>query len=146
MFLSLQSLWRSTIFSDCTRYWKGSKEEETRQDAQIIQSTKTVSTVETWNCERWSLYKADPLAKNHLQEQVRNQRLLSEERLLQEFPMESCEFDIENSEHLKDYFSNFLPILKNTVVIRTYSNNLMRDYAEKVGNLYQARKIYPASL
>ena len=39
--------------------------------------------------------------------------------------------DIEVPEHLHDYFSNFPPLLKNTVVSRDDIGTLMREYAEK---------------
>ena len=60
---------------------------------------------------------------------------LSEEQLLQVimdgrlFGYVQC--DIEVPEHLRDYFSNFPPIIKNTVVSRDKIGKLMKQYAEK---------------
>ena len=39
--------------------------------------------------------------------------------------------DIEVTEHLRHYFSNFLPIFENTAVSRDGIGNLMKQYAEK---------------
>ena len=42
-------------------------------------------------------------------------------------------------EHLRDYFSNFPPIFKNTVVNRDDFGNLMKQYAEEENILVQPR-------
>ena len=44
-------------------------------------------------------------------------------------------------EHLRDYFSNFPPILKNNVVSRDDIGNLMKEYAEKEGTMPQPRRM-----
>ena len=49
--------------------------------------------------------------------------------------------DIEVSEHLRDYFSNFPPIFKKTVVSRDDIGYLMKEYAEKEGIRPQPRRI-----
>ena len=45
--------------------------------------------------------------------------------------------EIEVSEHLKNYFSNFPAIFKNIVVNRTGIGNLMRECAQKEGRIVQ---------
>ena len=45
--------------------------------------------------------------------------------------------DIELPENLRDYFSNFAPVLKNTVVGRDDISNLMKQYAEKENIMVQ---------
>ena len=68
-------------------------------------------------------------------------RPLSEEGLIQGiidgrlFGYVQC--DIEMPEHLRDYFSNFPPIFKNTVVSRDDIGNLMKQYAEKENIMVQ---------
>ena len=53
--------------------------------------------------------------------------------------------DIEVSEHLRDYFSNFPPISKNTVVSRNDIGDLMKDFAEKEGIMPQPRRMLISS-
>ena len=71
-------------------------------------------------------------------------RPLSEEQLLQGiidgrfFGYVQC--DIEVPEHLRDYFSKFPPIFKNTVVSRNDIGHLMKEYAEKEGIMSQPRR------
>ena len=71
-------------------------------------------------------------------------RPLSEEQLLQgiidgrHFGFFQC--DIEVPEHLLDYFSNFPPIFKNTVVSRDGICSLMKQYAEKESIMVQHRR------
>ena len=44
---------------------------------------KGYQNVETWECERWSLYKTDASVKNHLREDFLYRRPLSKEGLMQ---------------------------------------------------------------
>ena len=53
--------------------------------------------------------------------------------------------DIEVPEHLRDYFSNFPPIFKNTVVSRDDIGNLMKQYAEKENIMDQPRRMLISS-
>ena len=48
-------------------------------------------------------------------------------------------------EYLRDYFSNFPPIFKNTVVSRDDIGNRMKEYAEKEGIMPQPRRILISS-
>ena len=72
-------------------------------------------------------------------------RPLSEEGLLQGvidgqlFGYVQC--DIEVPEHLRDYFSNFPPIIKNTAVSRVDNGNLTKQYAEKGNIMVQPRRM-----
>ena len=49
--------------------------------------------------------------------------------------------NIEVPEHLRDYFSNFPPIIKNTAVSRDDFGNLMKKYAEKENIMDQPRRM-----
>ena len=110
---------------------------------------KGYQIVEMWECEWWSLYKSDASVKSHLRENFPYRRPLSEEQLLQGiidgrlFGDAQC--DIEVPEHLRDYFSNFPPIFKNTVVSRDYIGSLLKLYAEKENNMVQARRMLISS-
>ena len=53
--------------------------------------------------------------------------------------------DIEVPEHLRDYFSNFPPIFKNTAVSRDDIGNLMKQYAEKENIMVQPRRMLISS-
>ena len=53
--------------------------------------------------------------------------------------------DIEVPEHLRDYFSNFPPMFKNTVVSRDDIGSLMKQYAEKENIRVQPRRMLISS-
>ena len=89
-----------------------------------------------WECEWWcSLYKGDKSIRSQLRENFPYRRPLSEEQLLQGsidgrlFGYVQRDFDVP--EHLRDFFSNFLPIFKNSIVSRDNFGNLMKQYAEE---------------
>ena len=98
-----------------------------------------------WECEWWSLYKTDASVKSHLRENFPHKRPLSEEQLLQgiidgqHFGYVQCDIDVP--EHLRSYFSNFLPI----IVSREDIGNLMREYAEKENIMAQPRRMLISS-
>ena len=100
-------------------------------------------------CDWWSLYKTDASVKSHLRENFPYRQPLSEEGLTQEiierrlFDYVQC--DIEVPEHLRDYFYNFPPIIRNTVVIRDDIGNLMIQYAEKKNIMVQPRTMLISS-
>ena len=125
---------------------KKRQQDEMRRD--YIQQ-KGYQIVEMWECEWWSLYKADASVKSHLRENFPCRRPLSEEGLLQGvidgrlFGYVQC--DIEVPEHLRDYFSNFPPKLKNTVVSRDDIGNLMKKYAQKEIIMAQPKKMLISS-
>ena len=102
-----------------------------------------------WKCEWWSLYKTDAPVKNYLRANFPYKRPLIEEQLLQGiidgrlFGYFQC--DIEAPEHLRDYFSNFPPIFKRTVVSRNDIGDLMKEYAEKEGIMPQQRRMLTSS-
>ena len=110
---------------------------------------KGYQIVEMWECKWWSLYKTDASVKSHLRENFPYKRPLSEEQLLQGiidgrlFGYVQC--DIEVSDHLQNYFSNFPPIFKNTVVSREDIGNLMRESAEKENIMAQPRRMLISS-
>ena len=106
--------------------------------------------VEVWECEWWSLYKTDASVKSHLRKNFPYRRSLTEEGLLQgnfdgrHFGYVQC--DIEMPEHLRDYFSNFPPILKNAAVNRVVNGNLMKQYAEKENIMVSPKRVLIPSL
>ena len=132
--------------TDFERGIKKRQQDEMRRD--YIQQ-KGYQTVELWECEWWSLYKTGVSVKSHLRENFPYKRLLSEEQLLQGiiegrfFGYVQC--DIEVPDHLQNFFSNFPPIFKNTVVSREDIGNLMREYAEKENIMAQPRRMLVSS-
>ena len=110
---------------------------------------KGYQVVEIWECGWWSLYKTDASVKSHLRENFPYRQPLSEEQLLQGiidgrlFGYVQC--DIEVPEHLRNYFSNFLSILKNPVVSRDDIGSLMKQYAEKENFLVQPKRMLISS-
>ena len=133
--------------TDIERGRKTRQQDEMRRD--YIQQ-KGYQIVEMWECEWWSLYKTDASVKGHLRENFPYKRPLREEQLLQGiidgllFGYFQC--DIEVPQHQRSYFSNFLPIFKNTVVSREDIGTLMREYAEKENNMAQPRRLLISSL
>ena len=110
---------------------------------------KGYEIVEMWECERWSLYKSDAPVKSYLRANFPYKRPLSKEQILQQ-NIDGRLFgyvqrDIEVSEHLRDYFSNFPPIFKKTVVSRDDIGYLTKEYAEKEGIMPQARNMLISS-
>ena len=116
------------------------QQDEVRRD--YIQQ-KDNQIVEMLDCEWWSLYKTDTSVTSHLRENFPYNGSLSEEGLMRGiidwrlFGYVQC--DVEVPEHLRDYFSNFPLIFKNTVVSRDVIGNLMKQYAEKENIMVQTR-------
>ena len=110
---------------------------------------KGYKIIEMWECEWWSLYKTDAPVESYLRLNFPYKRPLSEEQLLQgiidgrHFGYIQC--DIEVPEHLRDYFSNFPPIFKKTVVSRNDIGDLMKEYAEKERIMPQPRRMLISS-
>ena len=125
---------------------KKRQQNEMRRD--YIQQ-KGYQIVEIWKYEWWSLHKTDASVKSHLRENFPYRRPLSEEGLLQGiidgrlFGYVQC--DIEVPEHLRSYFSNVPPVIKNTVVSREDIGSLMREYAEKEKIMPQPRRMLISS-
>ena len=75
-----------------------------------------------WECNWWKLYRTVATVKNHLRANFTCQRPPSEERLMQQiksgklFGYVQC--DLRVPEHLKEYFANFHPTIKKTLVSR----------------------------
>ena len=99
--------------TDIERGIKKRQQDEMRRD--YIQQ-KGYQIIEMFECEWWCLYKTDAPVKSYLRANFPYKRPLSEEQLLQQiidgrlFGYVQC--DIEVPEHLRDYFSNFLPYSK----------------------------------
>ena len=122
---------------------KKRRQDEMRRD--YIQQ-KCWKVFEMWGCEwRCRLYKTNASVKSHFREIFPYRLPTSEEVLMQGitdgglFGYVQC--DIEVPEHLRDNFSNFLTILKNTAVGRHDIGNLMKQYAEKKNFPVQPRKM-----
>ena len=110
---------------------------------------KCYENVEMWECEWWRLSKTDASVKSHLRKNFPYRRPLSEEGLMQEIIdgrlLGYVQCDNEVPEYLRDYFSNFPPILKNIVVSRDDIGNLMKQYAEKENIMIQPRRMLISS-
>ena len=110
---------------------------------------KGYQIVEIWECEWWGLYKTDASVKIHLRKFFPHRCAMSKEGLMQGIIngrlFGYVQYDIEVPEHLGDYFSNFLLILKNTAVARDDIGNLMKQYAEKKINMVQPRRMLISS-
>ena len=132
--------------SDTERGMKKRQQDEMRRD--YIQQ-KGYEIVQMWECGWWRLYKTDAPVKSYLQATFSYKRPLSEEQVLQQiidgqlFDYVQC--DIEVPEYLRDYFSNFSPIFKITVVSRDDIGNLMKGHAEKEGIMVQPRRMLISS-
>ena len=105
--------------------------------------------VEIWECGWWRLYETDAPVKNYLRANFPYKRPLSEEQLLQRIIdgrlSGYIQCDIEVPERLDDYFSNFPPIFKNTVVSRDDIDILTKKFAEKEGIMQQPRRMLKSS-
>ena len=53
--------------------------------------------------------------------------------------------DIEGPEHLRDFFSNFCPIIKKNAVSSYDNGNLMKQYAKKKNFMVQSRRMLVSS-
>ena len=132
--------------TDIKRGVKKRQQYEMRRD---YMQQKCYQIVEMWECESWSLYKTDASFKSHLRKNFLHRRPLSEEGLLQGiidgrlFGYVQC--DIEVPEHLRNCFSNFPPIFKNTTVSRDDVGSLMKQYAEEVNIMVQPRRMLISS-
>ena len=128
--------------SDIERGVKKRQQDGMRRD--YIQQ-KGYQIVEMWDCQWWSLYKTDASVKSHLRKDFPYRHPLSEAGLLHGIIDERffgyVQCDIEVPDHLRDYFSNFPPIFKNTAVSRDDIGNLMKQYAEKENIMVQPRRM-----
>ena len=128
---------------------RGKKKREQDQMRKEYIQQKGDKIIEMWECEWWSLYKTDAPVKSYLRANFPYKRPLSEEQLLQgitdgrRFGYVQC--DNEVPEHLRDYFSNFPLIFKNSVVSRNDNGDLMKEYAEKEGIMPQPRRMLISS-
>ena len=88
--------------------------------------------------------------KSHVRENFPYERPLNEEQLWQEFIggklFGYVQCDIKVHEFLRRFFSNFPPILKNTVVSGEDVGTLMREYAAKEDFMAQPRRILISNL
>ena len=128
---------------------RGVKKRKQEEKLTGYKRLKGLQIVEMWECRSWSLHKTDALVKNHLRKNFPYKRPLSEEQLLQGstngklFGYVQC--GIEVPEHLGRFFSNFLPIFKNTVVSREDIRTLMTEYSEKEKTVAQSKRMLISS-
>ena len=110
---------------------------------------KGYEVVEMWECEWWNLYRTEASVKSHLRQHFPFQRALTEQQLLEQiksgnlFGYVQC--DMMVPEEMRDFFANFPPIFKNTLVSRDDIGPLMKDYAEKEKLMPQPRKMLISS-
>ena len=132
-----------------TDFERGVKKRQQDEMRRAYIQQKGYQIVEMWECDWWSLSKTDASVKSYLRENFPYRRPLSEERLMQGifdgelFGYVQC--DIEVPEHLRDYFSNFPAIIKNTVVSRNDIGNLMKKFSEKENIIVQPRRMLISS-
>ena len=97
----------------------------------------------------WELYRTDATVKKLLRANFAYQRLLSEERLMQEIRSRTLfgylQCDLKVHEHLKAYFANFPPTFNSTVVSRNNIGDLMKEYAEREGMMSQPSRMLTSS-
>ena len=102
-----------------------------------------------WECKWWRLYKTTNTLKQHIQEHFPYRRSLAAEQLLEEikkrklFDYVQCDFGVP--ENLRANFANLHPIFKNTLVSKSDSRDLMKNYAEEQRLLSQHRKMLISS-
>ena len=93
--------------------------------------------------------KTDALVKCQFPENFPCRRPLIEQGLMQAFIKGRLfgyvQCDIAVPEHLRDYFSNFRPIFKDTVVSRDHIGDLMKQYAEMEKFMVQPRRMLTSS-
>ena len=110
---------------------------------------KGFKVIEMWECEWWKLYKTTNTVKQHNREHFPYRRSLAGEQLLEKikkgelFGYVKC--DIEVPENLRSKFNNFPPIFKNTLVSKSDTGDLIKNYAEEERLLYQPRKMLISS-
>ena len=110
---------------------------------------KGFKVIEMWECDCWRLYKTTNTVKQHIRENFPYRRSLAAEQLLEEikkgklFGYVQC--DIEVPENLRANFTNFSPILKNTLVRKSDIGDLMKNYVEEEKLLSQPRKMLMSS-
>ena len=145
-YCSSQEARPSLTDTDIERGVKKRQHDEMRRD--YIQQTR-YQIVGMWECECWSLYRTDASVKSHLRENFPYRRSVCEEGLMQGI-IEGGLFgfvqrDIEVPEHLRNYFSNFPPIFKITVLSRYDFGNLMKQYTEKENITVQPKRMLKSS-
>ena len=128
---------------------RGIEKREQDQMRKCYIQQKGYKIIEMWECNWWELYRTDATVKNHLRANFPYQRPLSEERLMQEIRIRRLfgyiQCNLKVPEHLKQYFANFPPIFKKTVVSRNDIGDLMKQYAEKEGIMSQPKRMLISS-
>ena len=88
--------------------------------------------------------ETDASVKSHLRKNFPYRRPLNEEGFLQKFIdgrlFGYVQCDIEVPDHLRDYFSNFPPMFKNTTVSKDDIGSLMKSFAEKENIMVQPKE------
>ena len=99
---------------------RGSKKRELVALSRHYLQEKGFKVIETWECEKWRLYKTTNTVKQHIREHFPYRRSLAADQLLGEikegksFGYVQCDF--EKPENLRENCANFPPIFKNTFV------------------------------
>ena len=128
---------------------RGSKKRELDALRQHYIQGKGYKVIEMWECEWWTRYKTSNTVKQHNREHFPYRRSLAAEQILGEikkgklFGYVQC--DIEVPEILRSEFVNFSPVFKNTLVGRSDSGHLIKNYAEEERLLSQPRIVLISS-
>ena len=135
---------RSSLSLTANEIMRGIKKREEDQMRKEYIQQKGYKIIQMLECEWWNLYKTDAPVKSYLRANFPYKRHLSEEQLLQGFTdgrlFGYVQCGIEVPEHLRDYFSNFPPLFRNTVVRRNDIGDLMKENAEKERIMPQPRR------
>ena len=129
---------------DWQRIYGRDKKEGTRPNAQRMYPTKRIQNYRNVGVHLLGIIPNWCDSKKSSWSKFPYQRLLSEERLMQEFKsgrlFGDVQCDLKVPEHLKAYFANFPPFFKNAVVSKNDIGDLIKEYVEKEGILSQPRK------
>ena len=110
---------------------------------------KGFKVFEMWECDWWRLCSTSNTLNQHILKHFAYRPSLGAVQLLEEikegksFGYVQC--DIEVPENLRSKFVNFPPIFKNTLVSRSHSGDLMKNYAEEDKLLSQPQKMLISS-
>ena len=124
----------------------GSRKKELDELRRGYIQDKGFSVIKMWGCEWWRLYKTTTNVKLHIREKFPHKRSLTEQQLLEGRKKENLfgyvRCDIEVPEKLRANFSNFSPILRNTLVSKNDIGDLMKTYAKEEETMSQPRKMW----
>ena len=128
---------------------RGSKKGELDALRRHYLQERSLKVFEMWECKCWRLYKTTNTVKQYIREHFLYRRYLAAEQLLDEIKegklFGHLQCDIEVPGNLRSKFVSFLAIFKNTLISKSETVDLMKNYAEEERLLSQPRKILISS-